>query len=143
MNEENAMRPHEDPTRASREPAREQSIDEMVEDTFPASDATQLPGRAAGGPADAGDVQQREHSQKSRESVPGAPRTIGNQGVIPASRMNEETVALGDTGTLTLRYDADVHRLHLYFSDDGLALDAKALDRLIAALSAKRTQMAD
>jgi hypothetical protein len=128
---------------APRGPTREQSIDEMVEDSFPASDATQLPGRAAGAPADAKDVQPSERSDKSRESVPGAPRTIGNQGVIPASRMNEETVALTDTGSLTLRYDADVRRLHVYFSEDGLALDAEALDRLIAALSAKRIQMAD
>ncbi len=128
---------------APHETAHEQSIDEMVEDTFPASDATQLPGRAAGAPADAKDVEPRERSDKSRESVPGAPRTIGNQGVIPASRMSEETIPLTDSGSLTLRYDADVHRLHVYFSEDGLALDAKALDRLIAVLSEKRIQMAD
>jgi hypothetical protein len=57
--------------------------------------------------------------------------------------MSEETVALTDAGSLTLRYDADVHRLHVYFSEDGLALDAKALDRLIAVLSEKRIHMAD
>ena len=121
----------------------ERSIDEMVEETFPASDATQLPGRAAGAPAAPEDVEGREHSRTTRESVPGAPRTIGNQGVVPASRMNEETVPLSDAGTLTLRYDADLRRLHLFFSEDGMALDAKALDRLIAALSEKRVKMAD
>ena len=126
-----------------RDATREQSIDDMVEDTFPASDATQLPGRAAGAPADTKDVQPSERSDKSRESVPGAPRTIGNQGVIPASRMKEETLPLTDTGSLTLRYDAEVRRLRVYFSEDGLALNAQALDRLIAALSAKRIQMAD
>ena len=126
-----------------RETTHEQSIDEMVEDTFPASDATQLPGRAAGAPADAKNVQPRERGDKSRESVPGAPRTIGNQGVIPASRMSEETIPLSGAGSLTLRYDADLHRLHVYFSEDGLALDAQALDRLIAVLSEKRIRMAD
>jgi hypothetical protein len=127
---------------APREATHEQSIDGMIEDTFPASDATQLPGRAAGGPADANDVQPRERSDHPHEPVTGEPRTIGNQGVIPASRMSEETVVLTGAGSLTLRHDCDVHRLHVYFSEDGLALDAKALDRLIAVLSEKRLQMA-
>ena len=132
--------PHDEPPRKANP---EQSIDEMVEETFPASDATQLPGRAAGAPAHPDDVQPREPARTTRESVPGARRTIGNQGIIPASRMNEETIRLGDAGTLTLRHDRDLRRLHVFFSEDGIALDAKALDQLIAVLSVKRIQMAD
>ena len=114
---------------------QEQAIDEMVEDTFPASDATQLPGRAGER------VDHVEHPK--RETVPPDPRTIGNQGVIPATRMREESLPLGRVGVVTLRFDTDARRLSLRFSEDGMMLDAEALDRLIAALSAKRARMAD
>jgi hypothetical protein len=114
---------------------QERSIDKMVEDTFPASDATQLPGRAA----DAADHRSEPHDPK-RDAIT-APRTIGNQGVIPATRMREESVSLGATGAVTFRFNPTARRLSLHFSDEGISLDAEALDRLIAALSAKRAQM--
>jgi hypothetical protein len=130
------------PTREAQKPTHEQSIDEMVEESFPASDASQLPGRAAGAP-EAGPVSAREPKGTPREFTPGTPRTIGNQGVIPASRKREETVPLTGSGVVTLRYDAASRRVQLYFSEEGIALDAEALDRLIAALSAQRAQIAD
>ena len=117
---------------------QEQSIDKMVEETFPASDATQLPGRAA----EAADHRTEPHHPK-RDSVPPAPRTIGNQGVIPATRMREESASLGATGVVTFRINPTARRLSLHFSDEGMWLDAEALDRLIAALSAKRAQMGE
>jgi hypothetical protein len=123
---------------SNKRPPQERSVDEMVEETFPASDATQLPGRAAGAPAH--DDSAPERDKTPREFTPGTPRTIGNQGVIPASRMTEETIPLTDTATVSLRSDSE-RRLHIYFSEEGLALDAQALDRLITALSAKRAQM--
>jgi len=122
-----------DPPKHSRQ---EQAIDEMVEDTFPASDATQLPGRAA----ERADHASEQHHPK-RETTPPDSRTIGNQGVVPATRMREETVPLGPVGGVTLRFDTDARRLSLRFSEEGMLLDAQALDRLIAALSAKRAQM--
>jgi hypothetical protein len=109
----------------------------MVEDTFPASDATQLPGRAA----DAADHHSEPHDPK-RDAI-AAPRTIGNQGVIPATRMREESVPLSGAGAVTFRFNPTAQRLSLRFSDEGMWLDAKALDRLIAALSAKRAQMGE
>jgi hypothetical protein len=109
----------------------------MVEDTFPASDATQLPGRAA----DAADHRIEPHDPK-RDAIP-APRTIGNQGVVPATRMHEESVPLSGAGVVTFRFNPTAQRLSLQFSDDGTWLDSEALDRLIAALSAKRAQMGE
>jgi hypothetical protein len=122
-------------SRASHKPAQEQSIDRMIEDTFPASDATQLPGRAAGAPP------KPDPSKHEPDSAP--PRTIGNQGVAPATRMLEETVRLGASGAVTLRFDAQLRRLYLDFSEDGMALDAAALDRLIEALSSKRALLVE
>ena len=116
---------------------QERSIDKMVEDTFPASDATQLPGRAA----DAADHRSEPHDPK-RDSI-AAPRTIGNQGVIPATRMREESVPLSDTSVVTFRLNPTARRLSLRFSDEEMWLDSEALDRLIAALSAKRAQMGE
>jgi len=117
------------PNRARTE---EQLIDEMVEETLPASDATQLPGRTA---ADASN----DGTPPERRSAP--PRTIGNQGVVPSSRMVEETIPLADQGVVTLRFDGEHRRLHVYLGEDGLSLDAAAVDRLIAVLSEKRVQM--
>jgi len=116
---------------------QEQSIDEMVEQTFPASDATQLPGRAAGAPAPGA-----ARKDARRELPQTAPGTIGNQGVAPSTRMREESVPLGATGVVTFRFDTEARHLSLRFSTEGMALDAEALDRLIAALSKKRAQMA-
>ena len=117
---------------------QEQTIDEMVEETFPASDATQLPGRAAGAPEP-----DAEHSDPRREFPPTAPGTIGNQGVAPSTRMREESVPLGGTSVVTFRFDIEARRLSLHFSEEGMMLEADALDRLIAALSKKRAQMAE
>jgi hypothetical protein len=50
-------------------------------------------------------------------------------------------VPLGDLGAVTLRFDGGFRHLHVYLGEEGMALDAKALDRLIAVLSAKRAQM--
>jgi hypothetical protein len=116
---------------------QERSIDKMVEDTFPASDATQLPGRAA----DAADHRIEPHDPK-HDAIP-APRTIGNQGVVPATRMHEESVPLSGAGVVTFRLNPTARRLSLRFSDEGMWLDSEALDRLIAALSAKRAQMGE
>lgn len=112
---------------------QEELIDEMVEETLPASDATQLPGRAAGAPT------RDKVAPPDRDRTP--PHTIGNQGTRPSSRMVEETVPLADQGVVTLRFDADHRRLHVFLGADGLSLDAEAVDRLIAVLSEKRTQM--
>jgi hypothetical protein len=117
---------------------QEQTIDEMVEETFPASDATQLPGRAGEAP----DRDAERHDPK-RDFPQSRPGTIGNQGVAPSTRMREETVPLGGDAVVTFRFDTDAHRLSLRFSEEGMMLDAAALDRLIEALSKKRAQMAD
>jgi hypothetical protein len=117
---------------------QEHTIDEMVEETFPASDATQLPGRAAGAPGSGA------HERDPKREFPRkAPHTIGNQGVAPSTRMREESVSLGGPAVVTFRFDTDARRLSLRFSDEGIALDAEALDRLIAALSKKRAQMGE
>jgi hypothetical protein len=116
---------------------QEHTIDEMVEETFPASDATQLPGRAAGAPGSGA------HERDPKRELRKAPHTIGNQGVAPSTRMREESVSLGGPAVVTFRFDTDARRLSLRFSDEGIALDAEALDRLIAALSKKRAQMGE
>jgi hypothetical protein len=124
-----------------KEPLRsrqEQTIDEMVEETFPASDATQRPGRAAGAPEPGGDA-----PDPRREFPETTPRTIGNQGVIPATRQGEERVSLGGDKVVTFCSDPDAGTVSLRFSEEQLALNAAALDRLIAALSERRTRMQD
>jgi hypothetical protein len=115
---------------------QEQSIDEMVEETFPASDATQLPGRAAGAPEPGAD-----RPDPRREFAEAKPRTIGNQGIAPATRQGEERVPLGGAGVVMFRLDHDGQALTVRLSDECAALDAAAVDRLIAALSEKRAQM--
>jgi hypothetical protein len=117
---------------------QEQTIDQMVEETFPASDATQLPGRAAGAPEPGAD--RRDSRRESPQTTPG---TIGNQGVAPSTRMREESVPLGGTAVVTFRFDTEARRLSLRFSEEGMMLDSTALDRLIAELSKKRAQMAE
>jgi hypothetical protein len=122
------------PTSSERH-TQEALIDEMVEETFPASDATQLPGRADGAPtADPGRPPERKAE---------APHTIGNQGTVPATRVVEETVPLAAQGVVTLRLDAGQQRLHVFLGADGLSLDAPAVDRLIAVLSEKRARMGE
>ena len=123
----------------AKEPSRqEQTIDEMVEETMPASDATQLPGRAAGAKEPGA-----ERPDPKREFARPQPSTIGNQGVAPSTRMQEETVALRRDASVTFRVDADARRLSLAFSEEAMMLDAEALDRLIEALSKQRARMAD
>lgn len=124
--------------RAKEHSRQEQTVDEMVDETFPASDATQLPGRAAGAPhTGAG------RPDPKRELARPQPSTIGNQGVAPSTRMQEETVALRGDAVVTFRVDSQKRRLSLRFSDEGTMLDAEALDRLIEALSKQRSRMAD
>jgi hypothetical protein len=125
------------PRQKPAEPSRqEQTIDEMVEETFPASDATQLPGRAAGAP-EAGATE----PDPRREFPPTTPRTIGNQGVIPATRQGDEHVPLGGSMVAVFRLDHDARTLGVRFSEDNASLDAAAVDRLIAALSEMRARM--
>ena len=69
------------------------------------------------------------------------PRTIGNQGVIPASRERENSVDLNDSTHVMLRLDADRKLLQLALDRNDTVLDARGVDRLIAALSEKRAQM--
>ena len=111
---------------------QEELLDEMVEETFPASDPTQAQGRAAG---------DFPRAVTPPDRTPAQPRTIGNQGIVPSSRMVEETIPLADQGVVTLRFDGEHRRLHVYLGAEGLALDAAAVDRLIAVLSEKRAQM--
>jgi hypothetical protein len=120
------------------ESRQEQTIDEMVEETFPASDATQLPGRAAGAPEAGADA-----PDPRREFRPTTPRTIGNQGVMPSTRQGEERVSLGGDKVVTFCDDPDARTVSVRFSEEQLALNAAALDRLIAALSERRTRMQD
>ena len=116
---------------------QEQTIDEMVEETLPASDATQLPGRAAGAPEPGA-----ERPDPRREFRRAKPSTIGNQGVAPSTRITEETIDLGSDAVVALQYDPDACRLSLRLRE-GTMLDAAALDRLIETLSRKRAQMGD
>jgi hypothetical protein len=115
---------------------QEQTIDEMVEETFPASDATQLPGRAAGAPEAGADKPDRR-----REFAETIPRTIGNQGVIPSTRQGEETVTLATGTVATFCLDPDSHALTIRFDHDPVTLNPAGVDRLIAALSERRTRM--
>jgi hypothetical protein len=57
--------------------------------------------------------------------------------------MHEESVPLSGAGVVTFRLNPTARRLSLRFSDEGMWLDSEALDRLIAALSAKRAQMGE
>jgi len=121
-------------------PTQERLVDQMVEETFPASDSTQLPGRADCEPAGGGDAAHRDDAAThlpQREP----PRTIGNQGVIPASRNLEDTVDLGDVADVNLRLERDLKGLQVELTTNGAVLDAAGVDRLIAALSTKRAQM--
>jgi hypothetical protein len=131
------------PTHQSRPTApSEQLIDEMVEQSFPASDPPQITGRTTdAAQATNAKAPPPERGTVASEAARGVPPTIGNQGEAPASNIVEETVNVSDLGAVTLRFDGDFRNLHVYLGEEGMALDAKALDKLIAALSQKRSQM--
>ena len=138
------MSPPSHPPRASgvprAKPPHEKLIDETVEQSFPASDPPQLSGRADA-PESARASRPPERATVAAERARGGTPTIGNQGEAPASQVLEETVTLSDQGAVTLRFDGERRRLHVYLGGEGLALDAHALDRLIETLSRKRAQM--
>ena len=118
-------------------------IDEMIDESFPASDPPQLSPRVHGDdarPAAAPDSAPRSQDEQLAQ---GVQPTIGNQGAIPASGVLEETVPLSDQGAVHLRFDGGFRHLHVYLGDEGLALDGPSLDKLIAVLSQKRARMAD
>ena len=121
-------------------PPQEPLIDEMIDETFPASDAPALTARRDDDArrATAPDAAPRSTSESIAK---GAPPTIGNQGAIPASGVLEETVPLSDQGVVHLRFDGGFRHLHVYLGEEGMALDAAALDRLIAVLSQKRARL--
>jgi hypothetical protein len=121
--------------------SHEALIDEMIDETFPASDAPQLTARNDGSPP-AGAPPERAARGSAEEIARGVQPTIGNQGAIPASGVLEETVPLADQGVVHLRFNGDFRRLHIYLGEEGMALDGRALDRLIAVLSQKRARMA-
>jgi hypothetical protein len=123
------------------QPPNEQLVDEMIEESFPASDPPQVAGRADAPEGEGSASPPPERTTAASERARGNAPTIGNQGEIPGSRVLEETVPLSDRGAVTLRFDGDHGRLHVYLGDEGLALDATALDRLIEVLSRKRAQM--
>ena len=119
-------------------PTREPLLDTMIDESFPASDPPQLTERRDGGAA----ATAPEGAPGGRDKVAhGAQPTIGNQGTSPTSGVLEETVPLADLGVVHLRFDGGFQRLHIYLGEEGLALDAAALDRLIAVLSQKRARM--
>ena len=120
-------------------PPHETLLDEMVDETFPASDAPQLTERRHD-PAVAPEAPPRTAKEQLEK---GQQPSIGNQGTLPSSRIQEETVNVSDIGAVTLRFDGEFRHLHVYLGEEGMALDAKALDKLIAVLSAKRAQMLD
>src|SRR3982751_7053201 len=102
------------PTPRANTAAREQIVDERVDETFPASDAPQLT-----------DPDHEPHAAPERPPrgtqggmARGTPATIGNQGAIPQSRMIEETVPLADLGVVTLRFDGDFRHLHVYLGEE-------------------------
>jgi hypothetical protein len=127
------------PSTESPKPATPDSlIDEMIDESFPASDPPQLAGRAHGEAA----VPPETAPRDAREQIAkGSPPGIGNQGAIPASGVLEETVNVSDEGAVHLRFDGDFRHLHVYLGEEGMGLDAQSLDKLIAVLSQKRARM--
>jgi hypothetical protein len=123
------------PSSASTEPM----LDEMIDETFPASDPPQLSGRARTTPRSAPEAPPRDSAEQLAR---GSPPTIGNQGAIPASGVLQETVPVTEQDFVSLRFDGGRQHLHIDIAT-GLTLDAKALDRLIAVLSAKRAAMVE
>jgi hypothetical protein len=123
------------PSGASTEPM----LDEMIDETFPASDAPQLSGRAHAAPRTEPEPPPRD---PAGQAARGTPATIGNQGAIPASGVLQETVPVTEQDFVSLRFDGGRQHLHIDVAT-GLTLDAKALDRLIAVLSAKRAAMVE
>jgi hypothetical protein len=115
-------------------------LDEMIDETFPASDAPQLSGRARTAPRTAPEPAPRD---TTAHMAAGSPPTIGNQGAIPASGVLQETFPVNDQDFITLRFDGAHQRLHIALPEGDLALDAQSLDRLIAVLSTKRAAMTE
>jgi hypothetical protein len=113
-------------------------IDEMIDETFPASDPPQLRAGSRAATPTASDAPAPDPKDPAAR---GTPATIGNQGAIPASGILEESVPLTDQGVVTLRFDGGRRHLHIYLGAEGLSLDARTLDRLIAVLSQKRAAM--
>ena len=120
--------------------ATEPLLDEMIDETFPASDAPQLSSRARTAPRTAPEPPSRDPTEQVAR---GSPPTIGNQGAIPASGVLQETFPVNDQDFVTLRFDGAHQRLHIALPEGDLALDARSLDRLIAVLSTKRAAMTE
>ena len=124
----------------SQPPTPDPLLDEMIDESFPASDPPQLAGRSHGDTA----VPPEPPSRDVREQMAkGTPPGIGNQGAIPASGVLEETVNVSHEGAVHLRFDGDFRHLHVYLGEEGMGLDARSLDKLIAVLSQKRARIKD
>jgi len=111
---------------------REAILDEMLAETFPASDPPQLDSAAEAGP-DRGPPR----SDPTETSV----SATGSSGAAVVAGVVEETVALGDQGSITLRLIGQPVRLQILLGPNGLTLDADDLEMLVSSLASKREAM--
>jgi hypothetical protein len=112
-------------------------LDEMVKETFPASDPPQLEGLTRDGePVSAGDDEACVFTAPVDEA-----EVDPRHAWVASHRLLEETLTVSDQGAITLRHLAEPERLQIYLGEEGLALSAEDLDLLIVTLSRKRAEM--
>jgi hypothetical protein len=125
--------PVETPKESRQEPReevkRESVLDNMIADTFPASDPLQLDSIS-----DAGPDEGPPRSDPTETSV----STAGTSGAAVVAGVVEETIALGNQGSITLRLIGQPVRLQILLGPNGLSLDADDLEMLVSSLEGKR-----
>lgn len=111
---------------------RESILDNMIADTFPASDPLQLDSISDTGPDEG-----PPRSDPTETSVSRA----GTSGAAVVAGVVEETIALGEQGSITLRLIGQPVRLQILLGPNGLSLDGEDLDMLVSSLESKREAM--
>jgi len=125
--------PDDETNRGERTDAKREAIlDEMLAETFPASDPPQLDSAAEAGP-DRGPPR----SDPTETSV----SATGSAGAVVVAGVVEETLALDDQGSITLRLIGQPVRLQILLGPNGLSLAADDLDMLVSSLASKREAM--
>ena len=112
----------------------EQALDEMLVETFPASDAPQLDGRALHGSAAANAVPAHPLEHPPPPEVAAA----ASEGPGAFDR-EQQRYPLGSAGSVVLETTGG--EVHAEFSNARMTLDAPALEQLIAALERHRPSL--
>jgi len=125
--------PDDETRRGQRADAKREAIlDEMLAETFPASDPPQLDSATVAGP---------DHGPPRSDPTETSVSATGSSGAAVVAGVVEETLALGEQGSITLRLIGQPVRLQILLGPNGLSLDADDVDMLVSSLASTREAM--